>query len=47
MLNNVVYLLLVKHHFNTISFSYRIDSVYDLSLLFYSSDIDKSASAAF
>ncbi len=43
----VFYMLLSKWYLNTLSISPTSESIYDLSLNFYSSDLDKVASAAF
>lgn len=43
----VFYFLLAKWYFNTLNVTYSVDSVYDLPLTFYSSDLDKVASAAY
>jgi len=48
MLNSTIfYLLLAKRYFKTLDISYSTESIYDLSLSFHNSDIDKVASAAY
>lgn len=44
---DVFYLLLAKRYLWTLTFSYGTETAFDLPLSFYSSDIDKVASAAF
>lgn len=45
--NCIFYFLVAKWYINTLSFSYSTDNIFDLVTTFYSSDIDKVASAAF
>jgi hypothetical protein len=44
---NLNYLFLIKRQFLLLNYSFGTTSIYDLALSFYSSDLDKVASAAF
>jgi NADH:ubiquinone oxidoreductase subunit 6 (subunit J) len=45
--SDMAYFLLVKWYLQTLEIMYSVDNIYDLPLLFYTSDIDKVAVAAF